>query len=119
MIPPSIIENHKAAIRSTASKNQVAENEIVRLYQAATEILDTGNTKALNIMPSKLTHPVNPPQEPGHRIELVTVTNHVGLFVQLAVEYRKAAGPILLTIGQKFSMEGTDPVTHSTSTRMF
>jgi hypothetical protein len=119
MIPRNIPENHRMTLRSIATKYSVAENELVRLYQAATDILTTGTTKAPNIMPSKLIHPVTPASCPGHRIELVTVTNLSGVFVQLAIEIQKAAGPVLLTTGKKYSMEGTDSVSSSLQTRMF
>ena len=119
MIPKTIPENHRAAIRSVAVKFSVAESEIVRLYLAAAEILETGTTKAPNIMPSILTHNVMPPKCPGHRIDLISVTGMSGIYVQLAVEKQKACGPVLLTTGKKFSMEGTDSVSNSVSTMMF
>lgn len=119
MIPTNIPENHRMTLRSIATKYSVAENELVRLYLAATDILETGTTKAPNIMPSKLTHAVNPSLCPGHRIEMVTVTNFSGVFVQLAVELQKAAGPVLLTTGKKYSMEGLDAIGSSLQTKMF
>lgn len=117
MIPQSIPENHRATIRSVATRKHISENELVRLYEACSEIRETGSTKALNVMPSKLEQPI--PDVPGGRIVLVTVTSQTGVYVQQAQELRKAAGPVLLTIGQKYSIEGTDPINNQIATKMF
>lgn len=118
MIPQSIPENHRATIRSVASQKHLSENELVRLYQACDELRTAGTCSAQNVNPSKLVHPIEG-NDPGARIVLVTVTNHQGIYVQQAQELRKAAGPVLLTIGQKYSMEGVDQVNNQIATRMF
>ena len=106
-------------LRSVASRNSVAENEIVRLYLAATDVLVTGTTKTGNLSIQKFTHLVDPPKCPGHRYEMVTVTNPSGLFVKLTMECQKAAGSILLSTGKNYSMEGVDAVGSTVTTRMF
>lgn len=118
MIPNTIPENHRATLRSVASKKRIGETELVRLYQACDQLRTTGTTDAKNVMPSRLEHPL---QEagPGSRIVLVTVTNHDGVYVQQAQELHKSAGPVLLTIGQKYAMEGMDTVNRQIATRHF
>lgn len=118
MIPITIPENHRAALRSVASRKHIGETEIVRLYQACDQLRTTGTTDAKSIMPSRLEHPIAN-GEPGARIVLVTVTNRDGIFVQQAQELRKAAGPVLLTVGQKYCMEGTDEVNRQVALRHF
>lgn len=118
MIPQTIPENHRAALRSVASRKHIGETELVRLYLACDELRTTGSCSAQNVMPSKLEHPLAD-AGPGCRIVLVTVTNNQGVYVQQAQELRKAAGPVLLTIGQKYSIEGTDQVNQQIATRMF
>lgn len=118
MIPVSIPENHRATIRSVASKKRIGETELVRLYQACDQLRTTGTTDAKNVMPSKLEHPL-PESGPGSRIVLVTVTNNDGIYVQQAQELHKAAGSVLLTIGQKYAMEGMDIVNRQIATRHF
>lgn len=117
-IPTTIPENHRATLRSVASKKRIGETELVRLYQACDQLRTTGTTDAKNVMPSRLEHPL---QEagPGSRIVLVTVTNHDGVYVQQAQELHKSAGPVLLTIGQKYAMEGMDTVNRQIATRHF
>lgn len=117
MIPNTIPENHRATIRSVASRKHISESEVVRLYQACDELRTKGTCSAAAVMPSKLEQPI--PDVPGGRIVLVTVTNEQGVYVQQAQELRKAAGPVLLTIGQKYSMEGVDQVNQQIATRMF
>jgi hypothetical protein len=120
MIPTTIPENHRATLRSVASKKRIGETELVRLYQACDELRTTGTTSAKNVMPSKLEHPLTGENTgPGSRIVLVTVTNHEGVYVQQAQELHKAAGPVLLTIGQKYAMEGMDVVNRQIATRHF
>lgn len=111
MIPKNIPENHRATLRSVASQKNISENELVRLYQAAEELRANGVCSAQNVMPSKLEQ-----ASTDGKIVLVTVTNHVGVYAQLA---QQAAGPIMLTLGQKYSMEGMDQVNRQVATRMF
>lgn len=118
MIPQTIPENHRATIRSVASQKSIAENELVRLYLACEQLRTTGTTDAGNVMPSKLEQPI-PEADPGSKIVLATVTNNQGVYVQQAQELRKAAGPVLLTIGQKYSIEGVDQVNRQIATKMF
>jgi len=113
-------ENHRATIRSVASKKHISEIELVRLYQACDDLLTTKTTSAKNVMPSRLEHPLTGEGTgPGSRIVLVTVTNEAGVYVQQAQELHKAAGPVLLTIGQKYAMEGMDAINRQVSTRHF
>lgn len=104
-------------LRSVASRQHIGENELVRLYQACEELRTSGTCSAANVMPSKLEHLIK--DSHGARIVLVTVTNAQGIYVQQSQEIRKTAGPVLLTTGQKYSMEGVDQVTSQIATRMF
>ena len=117
MIPTTIPENHRATLRSVASKKRIGETELVRLYQACDQLRTTGTTDAKNVMPSRLEHPLV--DGIGSKIVLVTVTNNDGVYVQQAQELHKSAGPVLLTIGQKYAMEGTDQVSRHIATRHF
>lgn len=119
MIPPTIPENHKTVLRSAASKNGISENELVRLYQAAIDSHTVGSTKEGNLAVARFMHHVDPPVVPGHRVQMTTVTNISGVFVKLTQELQKAAGPLLLSTGKLFSMEGVDPVSSTITTRMF
>lgn len=117
MIPKTIPENHRATIRSVASKKSIHETEIVRLYNACTELRETGSCSATDVSPSKLVQTLT--EEPGSRIVMVTVTNRQGIYVQQAQELRKKAGPVLLTVGQKYAMEGMDDVNRHLATHLF
>jgi hypothetical protein len=127
MIPLTIPENHRATIRSVASKKRIGETELTRLYEACSELLTTGRTKALGLMPSRLEHPITVPDGVARtKLVVVTVTNEQGVYVQQAQEVgqvmdhsRSVSRAVLLTIGQKYSMEGTDPVTSTIATRHF
>jgi len=119
-IPQNIPENHRAALRSVASRKRIGETELIRLYEACDQLRLTGKTDAKNVMPSRLEHPLSGDNvAPGSRIVMVTVTNADGVYVQQAQELHKAAGPILLTIGQKHAMEGIDQVSSQIALRFF
>jgi hypothetical protein len=118
MIPKNIPENHRATLRSVASKKHIGDSELVRLYVACDELRTTGVTKAPNVMPSRLEH-LLPESGPGHKVVLITVTNSAGVFVQQSQVLKKEAGPVLLTVGQKYSMEGVDTVNSQIATRHF
>lgn len=127
MIPASIPENHRATLRSVASRKHIGETEIVRLYQACDQLRTTGTTDAKAVMPSRLEHLVTVPDGIARsKIVMVTVTNEAGIYVQQAQEVaiksdgtRAISDSVLLTVGQKYAMEGMDMVNRQVATRHF
>ncbi|MGV0949080.1 MAG: hypothetical protein ACOYB3_00100 [Azonexus sp.] len=111
-----------------ASKKRIGETELVRLYQACDQLRTTGTTDAKNIMPSRLEHAITVPDGAVHgKIVVVTVTNADGVYLQQAQEVQvggdksawRANNAVLLTIGQKYAMEGMDTVNRQIATRHF
>ena len=103
-----IPENHKSVLSQLIrQKDYITEKLLARLYAACNDVLNTGTTDRPEVFASATT---------GGDYQVATATDErTGVYLQVA---RGPKGP-LLTVGQRWSMEGFDAVTSTVATKIW
>jgi len=85
----------------------INEKLLGRLYQACHELIHTGKTEVAEVGTSLL---------PSGDFKLATATDErSGVYVQVAADPKGS----LMTVGQRWAMEGRDRVNNTTATRVW
>lgn len=104
-----IPESHKSVLTQLVrQKDYITEKLLARLYRACDEVLQAGTTTQAEVSVSATTGSGN------YKVGTAT-DERTGIYVQVA---RGPKGP-LLTVGQRWAMEGFDATTSTVATKIW